>query len=141
MRAKGTTQGFAVTLTLLPKLFKDPAEKQYDLTAPLVCDFLRQFGEYTVVAELTKASNIHYHALVFMNCNETMARKRINDAKRTSKYFGFGVIKLCTDEPGWLDYMSKDVETFKENILRPPILHDERHLMPSQFGVFFVADH
>lgn len=101
---------FAITITLKPMLFKNTATEQYDETYLPLHRLLKALCfEHTVVAELTKAFNVHYHGVVVMpdwgNC-----RKRFVDAFRKSRSFGYVCIKMIDDEQGWYDYIRKGIK-------------------------------
>lgn len=117
-------QRFAVTLTFRPPVFRYKAEDQHDRHHVDVCDVLRGLGRFSLVAELTKSSNVHFHALLECDGSEVAVRKRVNDAVRRHPVIGFCCTKLCTDEPGWADYMSKEVSDYHEVMKRHPIIAD-----------------
>lgn len=131
---------FAVTLTLRPAHFRNKAEIQYDRTQVVVCDVLRGLGTFSLVAELTKASNVHYHALLECDGSQTVVAKRLNDAVRRHPDIGFCCTKLCTDQPGWVDYMSKgfapdhkDFQDFETVMKRKSIICDDLEVFPSKY--------
>lgn len=128
-------QRYTVTLTLKPThLRKDLADKQMTKHVCAVVDFIRRFGRFTLVQELTKASNIHYHALLEASGCLTAVRKRINDAAKNHPTVGFCCTKLCDNEPGWLDYMTKDSDEFYETMGSPSLIEDELGVLPNQRG-------
>lgn len=116
-----------------------PAEQQYDLYTDQVTTWISRFGSAIVVAELTKASNIHYHCMLTCEGSEMAVRKRLNDSVRNHKIIGFLCTKLCTDEKGWLDYMTKEVKETKSTLGRRPIVLG-RPGVSSQMKDYALAD-
>lgn len=134
MREKGGyTCEFAVTFTLKPVMHRYPAEQQYDRSASLLTQELQSRGmRVTLVAELTKNADIHYHGIIRVPAQVTRdVNKYVKDMFRTSKIFGFSNIKMCDDLPGWIDYISKDLLHTHMVIGRRPILCDADMLIPT----------
>lgn len=108
---------WAITVTLKPKCFKLCAEKQYESTKDFLVRRLNDIGSTsTVVMELTKNFNVHYHAVLCVrkdtvkNKNIKNIPKYICDSFRNSDMFGFVNIKQCTDVSKWILYMLKDIQ-------------------------------
>lgn len=119
---------FTVTLTILPKHYVLDATQQYDLCTERVADLLNTyFKKYTLVAELTKSANIHYHVFAEpkLNVSEVHLNKLLKDAVRKHKYIGFICVKQATDEKGWIDYILKSNLETSRLISRPSILRDD----------------
>lgn len=117
---------FFVTITLLPKMYKQDAEHQYDATVDPIQKILSLFfcEDYSLVAELTRNSNIHYHAIGRRKeCFDSL-RKKLNDKFRNDPLFGFINIKLVENEPQVLDYMKKSLKETADLIKRPSVIHD-----------------
>lgn len=126
---------FAFTVTLLPKLYKCDATQQYDNTFVeifLKIKCMSSANQFVIVAELTKAFNIHYHGTIVMKLTKN-CRKTFADSFRGSKLFGFVNIKEITEPEIWHDYIIKDLTTTRESINRPPIIYhdDTLHDLPS----------
>lgn len=135
MASKGLSQRYSFTVTLKPVLFRVPAESQYDKTTESLCDMLRDVSHtYTLVAELTKNMNIHYHGVIIFHMGPKNLIKKFVDAFRAHAKFGFVCIKVITDEPGWIDYISKELKNTYESIGRRPIVYDGVGLFP--IGLF-----
>lgn len=147
MAANGLSQMYAFTVTLSPKNYRNNAEVQYDDTWSHVLHKLRNIcNNVSLVAELTKASNIHYHGL----CNFTLTGKNL--IKQFNDHFrcrcknrnvckcitGFVNIKVCDNQPGWVEYMCKDVEETRQSISRPPVIFDQIKVLPR--GMFITQD-
>lgn len=114
---------YSCTITLKPNLFKDPAELQYDRTYKEVYKVVSSLcTSCTIVAELTKSQNIHYHALLDVTTLHYNYRKHFVDAFRRSHHFGFVHVTQTTDDVGWKNYMKKDLTETKRSINRPPII-------------------
>lgn len=132
---------YAFTVTLLPKIYTHPAEKQYDLTYIEIMRILEgQSQAYTLIAELTKGANIHYHGIIkYLDFKaKTNLTKQFIDAFRNSKLFGHINIKQVTDLKGWVDYLQKDIDSTRESINRPPILNDYFNEITSKYADFIL---
>lgn len=131
----GFTQAYAFTVTLKPVLFRYNADEQVRKTASELETYINGMSsEFTLVAELTKNANVHYHGIIKFPINRiTNINKYWKDKFRNHKLFGFVDIKVMDDEDGWIDYISKDfVET--NNSLCFPIISDSLASFP--LGVF-----
>lgn len=117
---------YAFTVTLKPKLYDHDATEQYDNTYHILFETLLRISfknQFTLVAEQTKAYNIHYHGIIILplkvNC-----MKYFHDSFRKSKIFGFVNIKQITEQQIWIDYISKSIKETRDCINRPPIIYD-----------------
>jgi len=117
---------YSFTVTLKPNLFKLIAEEQYDKTyLPLYKHLAAMSHKFTLIAELTKNANVHYHGMIQFPMNKKVIfRKKFIDSFRKSKEFGFVNITQITDEEGWRKYIIKDINETREAIGRPPIIED-----------------
>lgn len=119
---------YAFTVTLKPKRWFDwPAEEQYDATAMPLAEYLKTIGcKVTLVCELTKAYNVHYHGIITLplvkNAN---LMKRFVDSFRRSKDYGFVNIKPIDNEIGWIEYINKSLADTCKSINRRPIIIDK----------------
>lgn len=125
---------YSFTVTLKPIMYKKVATDQYDatsqevLTKLLGLSYMSPDGKFdlTLVSELTKNYNIHYHGIIKMPLRNSKIHcmKRFTDEFRNSKQLGFVNIKQIDDEPGWIDYISKDLHSTKIHVGRPPVIFD-----------------
>lgn len=121
---------FAVTMTVSPKLFKNKAEHQYDDTVYVIIEYLRKIDHmgYTLVAEITKNANIHYHMMIDVKDMSLMKfTKLFKDLLRSENKLGFSCVKLVDNEKGWTEYMLKDYNETYKLIGRPVIINDDLH--------------
>lgn len=118
---------YAATITLKPRMYQYKAEQQYDMTYPDLIKHLEcnGFTEYTIIAELTKNYNIHYHMTITFKNIKLNNMKKFVDTFRKSQVFGFVNIKQIDDEPGWQEYISKQFEEFKQSTDRRPVIKDK----------------
>lgn len=139
MENGGFTQAYAFTVTLKPDCFKQPAEIQYDRTYNQLKEYLSDMSfYYTLVAELTKNKNIHYHGVIkFPLPNLRDVIKMFKDRFRNDKLFGFVDIKVMSDSEGWLDYISKELKETYQSINRRPIIYDGYDLFPTDNFVIY----
>lgn len=119
------TWEYAFTVTLRPIMFKTVAEVQFDNSYNDVCDILDKYKiKYTLVAELTKSFNIHYHGVCSFPINlSNNVMKWFHDKFRNLKKLGFVNIKVMEDR-GWIEYIFKNLKETKEGINRRPIIKD-----------------
>lgn len=123
-----TSVRYSLTVTLKPLQYKEFAEKQYDNTCMYLINKLTMLNcQYTLVAEMTKACNIHYHGTIeFLKCHKNQHhRKYLIDHFRNDKMIGYVCMKQITDEPGWIEYIKKDIVGTTEVLNRRPILKDD----------------
>lgn len=111
---------YAFTLTLNPRIYLDIPESQFDQTYTHVYEKLKSItNNFTLVAELTKSDNIHYHGVIDLN-----QRRKFNDKFRKDRYIGFKCIKPLGDATGWKNYITKDLKDTTSSINRRPIIND-----------------
>lgn len=113
------TQCYALTVTLQPKARLDSAKQQYETFAPLVEQQLRaKFPncKLTLVAELTKSFDIHFHGIIQFDllCLGKVQNipRYFRDMFRRHNKIGFVLLKVMTDEKVWLDYIGKALDEF-----------------------------
>lgn len=130
---KGISQRYAFTVTLNPRMFRDNAEVQYDNVAEIANVKVSSIAnKYTMVCELTKNCNIHFHGICDFQLGPVNLIKRFYDyfrCKCKNRYqckctLGFVNIKVIEDENGWIEYIKKDLKTTYDSICRSPIIHD-----------------
>lgn len=104
---------YSFTLTLKPKrLFQQEPEKQYDNTMYHVVNMLNSLNaKYTLIIELTKSFNIHYHGIIsfLLQDNEFDCMKSFYSLFRKDEKIGYIYLKQITDFPGWIEYLRKDL--------------------------------
>jgi len=106
---------YAITVTLKPVMYRHAAEIQFSQTYEVLLKHLRTFTpRITLLAELTKDFNVHYHGLIQFSKDDVLRyhnlAKRFKDSFRKSKVFGHIVIVMAHDLPGWKEYCTKDLE-------------------------------
>lgn len=118
---------YAFTVTLKPNLYRFTPTEQYDMTYYRIHTILWSVAnEYTCVAELTQNGNIHYHGIIdFIIIPNKSNMIRFKNSFRKETLFGFNNIKQIDNDLKWIEYISKDLKTTKEEIDRPPIIKDE----------------
>lgn len=116
---------FAVTLTVKPKLYRLPAEDQYKLVKEAVMGLFKQRNpKVTLIAEVTKQFNIHFHALLQWDYASGVNYPRwFHNEALKYKDLGFTCVKQAQDVDGWLTYISKAPEY---------IMKDDYFLFPSR---------
>lgn len=130
---------YAFTITLKPNLYRYPLEKQYDETYLYVSEKLLTIAQQlTMVAEVTKAGNLHFHGVICFTLSKHKHIKSNNknfiDLFRNDHIVGFTNLKQIDNEQGWIEYMSKELESFLQVNNRRPIIQD-------QFECFSESQH
>lgn len=102
-------------------MFKYEPEKQYDDTwKHIVCHLQLISSKFTLVAELTKCYNLHFHGMIYL----TKGPKEFYSLFRNDIQVGFVNIKQTTNDKGWIEYISKEFTKTKNAIQRRPIIRD-----------------
>lgn len=116
---------YAYTLTLKPKAFAQEPEDQYDKTSAHASARLKTLSDqFTLIAELTKNYNIHYHGIIKFPLSKKNLMKEFYKCFRTDLIIGYVNIRQIDDKPKWLEYISKDLSKTKEVIGRRPLVYD-----------------
>lgn len=127
------TVRYSATITLKPRMYQYKAEQQYDMTYPDLIKHLscNGYSKMTVISELTKNYNIHYHLTITFPFDGTLYKgfpnwqKKFVDSFRKSPVFGFVNIKQIEDELGWISYIGKSFKDFTDSTGRRPIIKDD----------------
>lgn len=113
----------AITLTIQPKHYRENIDKQYDLVKN---ELLMAPFYLSLVTEITKNGNLHFHGLVkeFIIANRKRGtfRQFIHNFFRKSKVIGFVNLTEVTDQRGWYEYCFKDYNKTKEDLDFAPIV-------------------
>lgn len=121
---------YAFTVTLKPRAFVEPGDVQYDKASYGLYKHLKALCRaLTLVAELTKNCNIHYHGIITFTNASIKNVKRFHDSFRGNSIFGYVNIVQITDLNGWVDYLKKSIHDTCCVIERPPILCDEFNVL------------
>jgi len=135
------SQQYAFTVTLNPRLYNENSEIQYDNTSVRLLQKLSLISNnVTLVAELTKSCNIHYHGIIdfkIYNKEASLMRKFYDHfrCRHKNKHvcdcdFGFVHMKPIDNYPIWKDYITKSLTETRKAINRPPVLHDDFNMLP-----------
>lgn len=135
------TQQYAVTITMHPKVRKYTAEEQYERFAhTVVIESLQKLfpsSKITLVCELTKSHDLHFHGIISFNLALLRANQNVprwfRDKFRNHATVGFVLLKVIDNQEIWLDYILKTVTAFKEDLKLNPILIDEHGLASPLF--------
>jgi hypothetical protein len=134
MQISEFTQSYAFTITLLPKFNKLTTRRQLHRTYEYVLEFL-QPHKVSLVYELTKQMNIHYHGII--NFKYSVIRDKVPilywyNLLRRQSTVGYTVLKPMEDEEGWKEYITKDVmitlKTMSNQTHLSPILSNKHDL-------------
>lgn len=124
-----TSQKYAFTVTLKPVMYRWSARVQYTKTHRQLMECVKNLGQVTLVAELTKNGNIHYHGVIQFNMRtgyKGLITQLFHDRMRTlCNVFGHHNITPITDEEGWISYLKKGQESFLTTVEMAPVITDE----------------
>ena len=124
---------YAFTITLKPWLYKYTPSRQIADSVDVVKSGLAALGHSTLLWELTKASNIHYHGVIEMYTQSLTLQRiknlhlRWNNKWRNHLEIGFTNLTQITDEQGWLAYIGKSIEDNTDLLTSypHPVLQDQ----------------
>lgn len=148
---------YAITITLHPSIRDLDTVAQYDTMRYIVRDHIKDMykkhfpksvylPKVSLVCELTKSNDIHYHGTLQMPMNKEIRDYpiwirnvfRSNPTKRNpikkdlTKYLGYIVLKPITDAKIWTGYLCKTLQEFKERTNRMPIILDDCRLFTAE---------
>jgi hypothetical protein len=121
-----------LTVTLKPLLYRFNTEEQIDKS---VVDLIRILNDLkcikkTIVFELTKSHNIHYHIIAkFELTGVRNIYNKIYNSFRKSKIFGYVLTDQIKDYDNFTTYILKDVKNTFNILGRFPIIRDDYNLM------------
>jgi len=124
------TVDYFYTITLKPSCYDNIAEHQYDITWKPVYDLIKSLPcKLTMVAEVTRNMNIHYHGIVSFLVLPGIKSyiKAFKDKFRLAKHIGYTNITQIENHQQVKDYITKDLHQTKELIGRPPVISNEQN--------------
>lgn len=124
---------YAITITLRPQMYRLDVNTQHEIAMKIIVDTFRPWiCKRTVIAELTKSYNVHYHGIISSKSKCPHFKKWIFDQFRQDKTIGFLCIKPVTDYNVWATYITKDyVETGK--YVRNFVLFDDYKVLNDDY--------
>lgn len=114
---------YEFTITLKPTLYRMSAKEQFRLTAPLVKQIIQGY-KISIIAELTSANNIHYHAMVYLD-NHKHRDQLINRVRSHHKTLGKISCSQLVDQPKWIEYLRKNKDVTNTIIEDWPWVRDD----------------
>lgn len=124
------------TVTLLPIMYKKDIDKQYDETANELYVSLKLLSEkITLVAELSKSFNVHYHGIIRLDGSK---RKFVN-MFRGDKKFGFVNLSPIKSESKVYAYISKDIKISTEELGRRAIIRDDYNVFSNRDRMLYAC--
>lgn len=116
---------YTLTITLRPKCYIHEPERQYDDTYEYLKKKLTGLTQaFTLIAELTKSYNIHYHAVIKFPITSKNVLKNFYKQFRNDPLIGFIKIEQMINEHKWREYISKDLSHTLDAINRRSIIYD-----------------
>lgn len=113
---------YEFTMTLRPVMYKFTAREQFIKTKDIINNMFFGFAT-SIVAELTKENNIHYHAIVEIKSADD--RNKLLDRSRGSMIWGRKSCSQLVNEPKWITYILKDIVSTREIIKDHPLIRDD----------------
>lgn len=111
-------------LTLCPKMYSSSPQTQFTITSAILKKLLKRgdIKNISIVAELTKTFNVHYHCLVDLATKKDCSH--FLTMLRPFKQFGKKSLDVVMNEPAYRDYMCKDIAATVDIIENCPIVTD-----------------
>jgi len=132
------TQPYALTVTLLPKARLYSAKQQYQTYAPIIEQQLRaKFPNcrLTLVAELTKTFDIHFHGIIQFDMlylgKVVNIPRYFRDMFRRHSHIGFVLLKVITEDVIWIDYLKKSIDEFYSDLNEQSTICDDNRYLES----------
>lgn len=124
---------YAITLTLKPVIYRHAPEKQFSLVSENIRNNFPNC-QFTIIAELTKQYNIHFHGFIKVDLNKINIHpeKYLFDRIRKYSALGFAVIKQVTEYNVWKDYILKDKKNTESILNLDPVVRDDYGLKDPQ---------
>lgn len=121
---------YSLTITLRPKCYTKEPEQQFDDTYEHVRRKLYSLTEhFTLVAEVTKSFNVHYHAILKFEIDNSKPSvtylKEIYKCFRNDDLVGFIKCEQTLGRVSWISYLKKDLFHTYNSINRRPIIYDD----------------
>lgn len=124
-----------ITITLNPSWYSRKACDQFKQSKDMVKQILKKFSnEFFLIAELTKAGNVHYHGWIRYINNHDTVRLHIQD---TLKVIGLSHLKNINGTPEKiLEYMTKQLTATQQFIHNPIVKYKKKRVKyENQSGV------
>jgi len=127
------SQDYAITVTLHPKVRKFTAEQQYDKFAHdvVLIELLKLFpkSRLSLVCELTKSYDIHFHGIISFNMALLKANTNVprwfRDKFRNQSIIGFVLCKVIDNKDVWIEYILKSLPEFNKDMQRQGLITDD----------------
>jgi hypothetical protein len=113
------------TVTLKPYLYAKSAKLQFEHTSPLLLRILQGY-KVTAIAELTKAHNIHFHAIV--EIDGILEKDGLLNKLRGYKEFGKHTCESVRYEESYEEYIKEDRIITEKIIKQSAILKDDYNI-------------
>lgn len=115
---------YAITFTIKPHWYKLQPEEQVELAMKEINEVFHEYKK-TIVIEITKCFNIHFHGIMY-----SKTRREFYDKLRKNKIIGFIKIKQIESWEDWCQYIMKNTPiTYKDlNCIHPVPVND--YLIP-----------
>lgn len=129
----GTTP-LAITVTLSPVFTRTRSSpQQLEQSLNIVRHFIKRLNpsmKISMVCELTKNSDIHYHAIIgdFTGRIVDDVTYYLNNLRKLKEYrsvIGFVCLKACPDPVNWIQYLLKDVDKTTSLLGQSSICNDD----------------
>jgi len=112
---------YAITFTLRPMMYRMTAVQQFSYMTTDMLNLAKRY-KMTLIAELTKEHNIHYHGIVELQ-NHKHLDQLLNEIRPILR-IGRKEIEPVKDKDKWITYIYKEVKITAEILNESPIIYD-----------------
>lgn len=132
---------WAITITLKPKMYRYTLAEQHAHASEEILK-LRKYCSMSIIAEITKACNIHYHGVIKMHDSTLTAMRGsvqcfVTDAFRKSQVIGYVNLREYTDR-GWVMYVVKDTAKTILDLKEHPVICDDLDMLKANLTDFGI---
>lgn len=120
---------YELTVSLKPMMYKFSAQEQFKMTKELMLEIFKKH-QASVVCELTKEHNVHYHCII--DFKSIIDKDRFLNRFRGYKQFGRKSCDQVRFENSYKEYMAKSIEELRP-LLGDTVLTDYYHVQKSIF--------
>lgn len=121
-----------LTITLKPYMYSKTLDEQISATKKRLISVLHGFNK-SIVIELTKDYNIHYHCLLTEKKVSSNPRLRIADKLRGEKWAGRRTIQGVQYYESYIKYMNKEIQETNKCITQSAIIIDDFSILGFQW--------
>lgn len=122
-----------ITLTLRPLLYTRTAKEQFEMVTPLIRVALHGY-KYSMVAELTKEFNIHYHGIIDIH-GPIQKNALLNKLRPLNRFLGRKRCEAVRFEESYENYIKSDLKETQQIVADPVVKDDYKIFNKDIFGI------